>query len=134
MVSKNTSILRCSDNNLAETVLPLFKAAVHEYGFPPCVRCDRGVENVEVSFFLLCHPLCGPGRGSVLVGKSVHNQRIERMWRVIYQGNTRLYYSLFYHLEDINLLNPSNKLHLFCFIMSSSPESTGICNYGGLLG
>ena len=30
--------------------------------------------------FLLTHPLCGPGWVTVIVGKSVHNQRIERMW------------------------------------------------------
>ena len=106
--------LKCSDNNLAQTVLTLFKEAVQQYGLPSRVRCDRGVENVDVSFFLLSHPLHGPGRGSVLVGKSVHNQRVERMWRDVYQGVTGLYHSLFYHLENINLFNPDNELHLFC--------------------
>jgi len=57
--------LKCSNNNLAGTVLSLFKEAVQEYGLPSRVQCDRGVENVEVSFFLLSHPLQDPGRASV---------------------------------------------------------------------
>ena len=77
--------LRCSNNNRAETVLTLFKEAVQEFGLPSRVRCDRGGENVDVSMFMLSHPLRGPDRGSVLVGRSVHNQRVERMWRDVFQ-------------------------------------------------
>ena len=63
--------LHCSTNNEAATVLALFKEAVSTYGLPSRVRCG---ENVDVSMFMLSHSLCGPGRGTVIVGKSVHNQ------------------------------------------------------------
>ena len=87
---------------------------MQKFGLPSRVRCDKGGENVDVSSFMLSHPLCGPNRGSVLVGRSVHNQRVERMWRDIFQGVIRLYYSLFFYLEGINILDIDNDLHLFC--------------------
>ena len=113
--------LRCSNNNRAETVLTLFKEAVQEFGLPSRVHCDRGGENVDVSMFMLSYPLRGPNRGSILVGRCVHNQRVERMWRDVFQEVVRLYYSLFHYLEGINILDIDNDLHqelilhLFCF-------------------
>ena len=106
--------LHCSNNNQANTVMQLFEEAVSKYGLPSRIRCDKGGENVDVSMFLLTHPLQRPGRGTVIVGKSVHNQRIERMWRDVFQGFLGLYYDLFYYLETMNMLVPNNDVHLFC--------------------
>ena len=68
--------LRAGTNNTAATVLGLFQQAVAEYGLPSRVRSYWGGKNVEMSMYMLQHPQQGPGRGSMITGRSVHNQRI----------------------------------------------------------
>jgi hypothetical protein len=50
----------------------------------------------------------------LLIGKSTHNQRIERLWRDVFAGCLSLFYELFYDLESQNILDPNSDAHLWC--------------------
>ena len=104
--------LSCSTNNKAATVYSLFIKAVEDWGLPSRVRCDQGSENVDVVKHMLSTR--GTGRGSALVGRSVHNQRIERLWRDVFEDVLANFYELFSLMEELGLLDPLSENDLWC--------------------
>lgn len=96
---------KCTDNNKAQTIFKRFLTGVNDYGFPIRVRSDKGKENVAIADFMLRER--GADRGSMITGKNVHNQMIERLWRDVYIGVL-----IFYYIEDNGILDPLNDRHL----------------------
>ena len=106
--------LSCVDNNRALTVLNCFREGVSRYGLPDHVRSDHGGENVGVWRFMIAnHNL---DYACVISGSSVHNERIERLWRDVHRcvGSTYMYATLFCDMESSGILDPTNEVDLFC--------------------
>ena len=103
--------LAASTNNRSLTVYKLFKNATKEFGIPSRVRSDKGGENILVCHFMLT--IRGTSRGSHIAGSSVHNQRIERLWRDVYRCVCSTYHDLFYTMEATGILDPSDDADLF---------------------
>ena len=83
---------------------------MREYGLPGRVRADGGSEFNHVNTFMTAS---NENRHPFIQGPSVHNQRIERLWRDVYTKVLDKYYKLFYHMEDHGILDITNDIRLF---------------------
>lgn len=104
--------LNCATNNKSVTVLDMFKTGVANWSLPSRVRADLGTENVLVAQFMLENR--GTDRASFITGSSVHNSRIERLWRDTNRCVSLYFARLFSYMEMLNILDPLNEIHIFC--------------------
>ena len=91
------------------TVFNAFLQVVKCYGLPSHVHSECGGENVLVGNFMLENSE-RLERGSFICGRSVHNQRIEHLWRYLFRGCISFYYFLFYSLKEVGLLDPASEV------------------------
>lgn len=109
--SRAIVFLRCSNNNEAGTVLEQFLLGTRTFHFPRRIRTDYGTENVEVARLML--QKYGITSNPVITGRSIHNQRIERMWRDVFNYVLHHYQSLFFFLESEAELSPDDEVDSF---------------------
>ena len=112
--------LRCGNNNRASTVLSLFRQSIVTWGLPSRVRADDGGENIAVGDLMIQYR--GDGRGSFITGPSVHNTRIERLWREVVHCILYMFKNIFLHLEQIGLLSRNNDVDLFALHFVYTPR------------
>ena len=87
-------------------------------GIPKIVRTDGGTENsLMLKVHTVLHEHIGNRHPCCIVGRSVHNQRIERFWRYLRQHFTQRWINLFHELHRENLYNPkwSNSLWILSY-------------------
>ena len=118
--SRVAVFLKCASNNQSETVLENFMEACKRFRVPTRIRTDHGTENVAVARVML--EIKGAETNPVLTGRSVHNQRIERLW--VDFGSQVIHYfrDVFHHLESCCNLDPLIELHLFALYFIFLPR------------
>jgi len=112
--------LHCSNNNRASTGLEHFQNAVVEWELASRVRYsrDKGGENTEVAWFLLSHPCKKRYRKRISHSRERCPQSEYR--KIVARCVQRSAKDLFYHMEDMDLLDPENDCLLFVGIAYSS--------------
>uniref|UniRef100_A0AAZ1X781 Integrase core domain-containing protein n=1 Tax=Oreochromis aureus TaxID=47969 RepID=A0AAZ1X781_OREAU len=103
--------LDAATNNRAKTAFSFFLRSAQLHGLPSRVRADQGVENLDIAHFMFATR--GTGRASFISGKSVHNQRVERLWHDVWIAVTSKYHDILHSLEEDGLLDISDVIHLF---------------------
>jgi hypothetical protein len=108
--SRLITYLNVSSNNEANTVLSYFQQAIRTWGLPMRVRADKGGKNIEIKNYMnRARPNV---LGNFIAGRSVHNIRIERLWRDL---NRTTLYEIYRLLETLVFtygVNLDDDLHM----------------------
>ncbi|PPQ75955.1 hypothetical protein CVT26_005783 [Gymnopilus dilepis] len=110
----------CSNNKKSATVGKCFRDAVAKYGWPSRVRGDFGSENNEIERLMWAKR--GQLHRPYLRGRSIHNIRIERLWRDVRKDSLEFFRRIFLFLEDNGLLDMEEPLHRIALFLVYQPR------------
>lgn len=118
--SKKITFIEVSNTNNNPAVIgSYYLKAIETYGFlPTLIRTDKGTEATLMEDMHMAlryaHEDNFSGTKSFLRGKSTRNQRIESYWRQFRQHMGDFYTDLFKKMEQDNLLDVYNVMHIEC--------------------
>ncbi|KAK4037426.1 hypothetical protein OUZ56_029459 [Daphnia magna] len=103
---------------LRDYIVGLFERAVSELAFqwlafqPANVEYDLGGENILLADFMI--NARGVNRKCFRTGTSVHNQRIEHLWKDVIERCTTTFMDMFEKMETDDILEFDCEIDLFC--------------------
>ena len=104
--------LDVSVDNLASTSLSHFVSSMKEFAIPGRIRIDGGQEFNHIEKFM--NDVVGHQREIRCIrGKSVHNTRIERLWRDAREKVIDKYRFVFMHMEENNILDVNVNIQMY---------------------
>src|SRR5436190_7825573 len=117
--SRRIIYLQVNTNNRAATVLEAFLSGIQALNvIPERIRTDKGGENRDVVAWMLI--INGTGTSTVITGRSVHNQRIERLWRDVNRWLTS-FHLIFGHLRSNGHYDPDDNVDRVALIFVYLP-------------
>lgn len=98
--SREIITLKCLTNNRAYTLVKTYTESTNfrQRGIPMRIRGDYGKENLGLMNFI---NIFRNGNHHYIAGRSVNNQRIERLWRDVHRTVTKKYQTLCKALEEV---------------------------------
>ena len=72
---------------------------------------DLGGKNVDVWHYMIVQH---ENEHVVITVSSTHNERIEHLWRDVFRCVGKIFYDIFYSLEEGEALDPLNETDIFC--------------------
>ena len=110
--SRTIVYIKCATNNRAVTAFSSFLEGVAMFGVADCVRTDHGGENIDIWQYMISEH--NGDTSCVITDSSVHNERVERLWRDVHRCIASTFADLFHSLESEGYLDPLNEVDLFC--------------------
>lgn len=115
--SRKLLYIICAWNKRSKTVLDIFTHCIQKHGYPYKVRSDKGSETRKVARLMLKMR----GLNSYITGKSVHNVRVERLWREV-NDVTKLYKEQLISMQLRGIFDLNNKLHMLAVAYIFAPR------------